>query len=265
MRLFLSFARQSMIEMGMYVFEFWMELLACFISMYGMYWLWNTLYRHRPDLFTVSLDQMVTYAMLAMVLDFVLNPSAFPRWYITEQVHTGNIQMDLLRPLDFPFHLLARSSGMLLYILMIPCLPACLLGALFLGLKAPASPLAGLLFLPSLVLGFLVSWGLQFLMGMVAVYAIQVRRISWVYQGVASFFSGQLVPLWIFPPVLAQVAALLPFQALVGIPLSIYIGRLDGPQALQAMGLQATWAAALLLMSRVVWNRAHRKLTVQGG
>ncbi len=121
------------------------------------------------------------------------------------------------------------------------------------------------MFVPSLVLGFLVSWGLQFLMGMVAVFTIEVRRISWVYQAVGSFFSGQLVPLWIFPPLLAQIAALLPFQALVSIPLSIYIGRLEGAQALQALGIQAAWAAALLLACRLVWDRAHRKLIVQGG
>jgi ABC-2 type transport system permease protein len=265
MKLFLSFARQSMIEMSMYLFEFWMQVVACFLTLYGVYWLWNTLYRNRPDLFTVSLEQMLTYAMLAMILDYFLNPSNLPRWYITRQIQTGDIQMDLLRPLDFPFHLLARSAGMTFYALLVPCLPACLLGVLFFGLKAPASLSAGLLFVPSLVLGFLVSWGLQFLMGMVAVYAIQVRRISWVYMAVASFFSGQLVPLWIFPPLLARIAALLPFQALVGIPLSIYIGRLEGLQAMQAVGLQAAWAAALLLLGRVIWERAHRKLTVQGG
>ncbi len=265
MKLFLSFARQSIIEMSMYVFEFWVELLAAFVSMYGMYWLWNTLYRSRPDLFTVSLEQMLTYAMLAIVLNFFMNPSNLPRWYITQQVRTGDIQMDLLRPLDFPFHLLARSTGMTLYILAIPCLPACLMGALFLGLKAPASTQAGLLFVPSLALAFLVAFGLNFLMGMVAVYAIQVQRISWVYFSVVNFFSGQVVPLWIFPPLLARVAALLPFQALVGIPLSIYIGRLEGAQALQAIGLQAGWAMTLLLAGRLVWSRAHRKLTVQGG
>lgn len=265
MRLFLSFARQSIIEMSMYVFEIWMELAGCFLGMYGMYWLWGTLYRHRPDLFTVSLDQMVTYAMLAMVLNIFLGPSGLPQWYITHQVRNGDIQMDLLRPLDFPFHLLARSAGSTLYFLLIPCLPAVVLGALFLGLKAPASLQAGLMFVPSLVLAFLVSFGLQFLLGMVAIYAIQMRHISWVYQSVVAFFSGQMVPLWIFPPLLAQAAALLPFQALVGIPLSIYIGRLEGAQAIQAVGIQAAWAVALMLLSRFAWSRAHRRLTVQGG
>jgi ABC-type uncharacterized transport system permease subunit len=140
-----------------------------------------------------------------------------------------------------------------------------LLGAFFLGLRVPAGLSAGLLFVPSLVLAFLVSFGLQFLLGMVAIYAIGVRRISWVYYSVVSFLSGQIVPVWIFPPLLSKISAVLPFQALMGIPLSIYIGRLDGPQAVQAIGLQAAWAAALTLAGRFVWTRAHRKLTVQGG
>jgi ABC-type uncharacterized transport system permease subunit len=148
---------------------------------------------------------------------------------------------------------------------LIPGLPTVILGVLLLGLKAPASLQAALMFLPSLVLAFLVSFGLEFLMGMIAVYAIEVRRISWVYFSVVRFFSGQMFPLWIFPPLLAQIAALLPFQAMMNIPLSIYIGRLEGAQALQAMGIQAAWAAALMLIGRLIWSRAHRKLTVQGG
>jgi ABC-2 type transport system permease protein len=265
MKLFLSFARMSMVELTQYLFEFWMEVLASFLSMYGVFWLWNTLYRHRPELFEISLDQMLTYAMLAMILDFFLNATNLPRWYITQRIRTGDIQMDLLRPLDLPFHLLARSSGMTLFTLLIPGLPAILLGVGLLGLQGPASLQAGLLFAPSLVLAFLVSFGLQFLLGMIAVYAIEVRRISWVYFAVTRFFSGQMFPLWIFPPLLARIAALLPFQALVGIPLSIYIGQLEGLQAVGAVGLQAVWAAALLLLGRFVWSRAHRRLIVQGG
>jgi ABC-2 type transport system permease protein len=203
--------------------------------------------------------------MLAMVLNFFLNPSNFPRYYITEQIRTGDIQMDLLRPLDLHFHMLARTVGMTLYNLVIPCLPAVLLGVLILGLKAPGSLLAGLLFLPSLALAFLVGFSLQFLIGLISVYTIGAQRIGWFYGAVMRFFSGEVIPLWIFPPLLAQIAALLPFQAMVGIPLSIYIGRLEGLQAVQAMALQAAWAVALTLLGRLFWSRAYRKLIVQGG
>jgi ABC-2 type transport system permease protein len=265
MNLFLSFARQSFHSMTVYLFDFWMQVLGSFVLMYGVYWLWNTLYRHRPDLFSTSLEQMLTYAMLAIIINFFLNPSNFPRYHINNQIRTGDIQMDLLRPLDFPFYLLAYSVGETMFTVMLPCLPAFLLGVLFLGLKGPANLLSGLLFGLSLALGYLVAVSLNFLIGLISVYTIGVRRIIWFYMAVLRFLSGQMIPLWFFPPLLAKITGLLPFQALVGIPLSIYIGRLEGAQAVQALGLQAAWAAGLLILGRFVWSRAYRRLTVQGG
>ena len=65
-------------------------------------------------------------------------------------------------------------------------------------------------FLLSLALAYLVDFSLNFLIGMISIYAIGVRRITWVYHSIVRFFSGQMVPLWIFPPLLGQIAALLP-------------------------------------------------------
>lgn len=265
MKLFFGFLRQAFFSMTVYRFDFWMQVLGNFILMYGVYWLWHTLYRARPDLFATRLDQMATYAMLAVILSFFYNQSNFVRYYMNAQIRSGDIQIDLLRPLDFPFYLFSRATGMTLFNLLVPCLPAFLLGVLALGLQAPATPLAGLLFALSLALGYLVSVGLQFLLGMISVYTLEARRIIWFYQAVQRFFSGQLIPLWIFPPLLGQIAALLPFQAMIAIPLSIYIGQIQGAQALQALGLQAAWAAGLLTLSRLLWQRAYLQLTVQGG
>jgi ABC-2 type transport system permease protein len=145
--------------------------------MYGVYWLWNTLYRYRPDLFSTSLEQMLTYAMLAIIVNFFLNPSNSARYNISNHVRSGEIQMDLLRPVDFPVYLMTWSAGETLFTLILPCLPAFLLGVLFLGLKAPASPLAGLLFLLSLALAFVVAVSLQFLLGLISIYTIEARRI----------------------------------------------------------------------------------------
>ncbi len=265
MKLFLGFARQAFHESAMYRLEFWMQVLANFALMYGAFWLWNTLYASRPEGFGVSLQQMLTYAMLAMALNTVFGPLSWVRYYITEQVRTGAIQMDLLRPLDFQYHLLARSAGLMLFSLATFGVVTFLSGVLFLGLGPPADLRSGLLFLLSLVLAFLVDFAQNFLIGMISIYSIGARRINWVYQAVMRFFSGQMVPLWIFPPLLGQIALLLPFQALVGIPLSIYIGRLPIEAVWSALALQLFWAVALLALGRLVWRHAHSRLIVQGG
>lgn len=265
MSLFLAFALQEFTASSMYRLELAMRFLGNLIQMYGVYWLWNTLYAQNPALISTSLEQMVSYAVLAMVLEVVLNDTGLPRWYIARQVRTGDIQMDLVRPLGFTYHMLARSAGGTVFLLLALGLPSVLFAALFLGLMPPASLVHGLLFLPSLGISFLVGFALNYLIGLVSIYSIATRRISWVYNAMLAFFSGQMVPLWIFPPLLAQIAAFLPFQAMIGIPLSIYIGRLPLLDAVRALGVQALWAAGLLALGEFVWHQAQRRLIVQGG
>ncbi len=265
MKLFFSFTKLEFQSMFMYRQEFWLRILHNLVLMYGAYWLWNTLYTRQPTLFTVSREQMLAYGMLAMLMDALFYATNSVRWYIMEQVRSGAIQMDLLRPLDFLFHLLARNVGQMVFSLLTLGLPGFVTGAVFLGLKPPTSLQDGLLFLLSLVPAYLVAFSLNFLVGMISVYTINIQRIGWMYYAVLRFFSGQVVPLWFFPPFLAALASLLPFRCIIGIPLSIYIGQLPLDQALSALGLQALWAAALLGACQLTWARAHARLTVQGG
>jgi ABC-2 type transport system permease protein len=231
--------------------------------MYCIYWVWKTLYTQTPGAFGVSLEQMVTYGILGMALEIFLDVG--PEWYIAQQVRTGAIDTDLMKPLDFHFHMLARSSGEMLFGLGILAVPAFAMGHYLFGLRLPASLTDGLVFLVSLIFSFLVFFHISFLLGSLTVITLDIRSIAWAYYSLVSFFSGQIVPLWLFPDLLRKIAEYLPFQAVYYIPMSIYIKTLSGSAALRAVGLQVLWAVVLVLFSRWAWNRVHVRLTVQGG
>lgn len=265
MRLFWGFANIAFQAGAMYRLEFWMRIFGNLVAMYGAYWLWTTLYIQQPGAFPVSLGQMVTYGMLAMIMDTVIAATEEVNWYIQGQMRSGALQMDLLRPLDFQFHLLARNAGRLLVNLLTLGLPGFVIGVLFLGLRAPVSLAHGLLFLLSLLPAYLVAFSLVFLLGMVSVYTTASDHITWFYYSTLAFLSGQFVPLWIFPDSLQRVIGLLPFQSIIGIPLSIYIGRFSLAEIGYSLALQTFWAVVLLVLSHLVWQNAYTKLTVQGG
>lgn len=264
MKLFFGFTRLQFQTAFMYRQEF-LRILDNLVMMYGAYWLWNTLYTRHPGLFDVSRGQMLTYGMLAMLMDTIFSATNVVRWTIMGQVRTGSIQMDLLRPLDFLFHHLARNVGQLGFSILTLGLPGFLTGTLLLGLGLPGSFSNGALFLLSVIPAYLVAFALNFLLGMVAIYTLHIQQIGWVYYSLVGFFSGQLIPLWFFPAFLAGAVNLLPFRCIIGIPLSIYIGRYSFLGAAQALGIQIAWTVSLLIICRLVWNRAHAHLTVQGG
>jgi ABC-type uncharacterized transport system permease subunit len=61
------------------------------------------------------------------------------------------------------------------------------------------------------------------------------------------------------------LAELLPFQTQANIPVSIYIGRLEGVDALRGLVVQAVWVVLLGIVVRFVWSRALRRVVIQGG
>ena len=152
-----------------------------------------------------------------------------------------------------------------MFSLGILALPSFLIGYYLFHLRLPEDGITTFLFLVSLVLSFLVFFHISFLLGTLTIVTLDIRSISWAYYSMVAFFSGQVVPLWLFPEFLRKLSEVLPFQAIYYIPMSIYIQRLSGSTALQGLGLQAFWALVLALLARWAWSQVHKRLTVQGG
>ena len=79
------------------------------------------------------------------------------------------------------------------------------------------------------------------------------------------FFSGQMVPLWIFPGMLGIISDFLPFRCIYAIPMSIYIGNYAGMDMLVALAVQFTWIFVLWLTSRLLMKQVFARVMIQGG
>jgi len=262
MKIFWAFIRQAFQLVSIYRFNFFAQIFLILLRMYAIYWLWRILYTQKPGAFGVDLNQMVTYGVMGMALEMFM--WSRPQNYMSRQVKSGAIDTDLMKPMDFHMQMLARSTGETM-VGIILALPALVLAYFLLGVRLPHDIGTGVLFIFSLVLGFLVLFHLNFLLGSLSVVTLDIRHISWAYYSLVRFFGGQMVPLWLFPTFLAVFAQALPFQATYYIPMSLYIGKLTGTEAIQAIEFQVIWLAGLVLISRLAWNWAHHHLVVQGG
>lgn len=263
MKLYWSFARAVFANAAVFRFEFWMRFVSLGLFMYSLSRVWTILFTQRPGAFGVSLGQMVTYGVLGVLMESLLDVG--PEWYMSEQVRTGKIDTDLMKPVDFHGYLLAMASGEVLFNLGVLVIPGLVAAYLFLGVRLPTDAAAAGLFVVSVVLGFLVLFHIAFLLGSLSVVTLDIRSFAWAYYSLVGFFAGQFVPLWMFPQLLRRLAEVLPFQSVYYIPMSIYVGTLEGAGALRAIGLQVLWAALLMVLSRWAWMRVHRRLVVQGG
>jgi ABC-2 type transport system permease protein len=68
-----------------------------------------------------------------------------------------------------------------------------------------------------------------------------------------------------YPAALGTVAAWLPFRHIVYTPCALWLGRIRGDEAWQALAAQAAWGLGLMVVSRASFDLIRRKLTIQGG
>lgn len=264
MKVTLSFVRQAFSITTIYRLPFWLQIFANFMAMYGMHFLWSTLYARNPgSVGAVTQESLITYAVLSMALESIMWAS--PERYMAMMVRTGTIDVELMKPLDFQFQIFARHLGLFGANFTFFVLPATLLGYLLLDLQAPVSLAAGLIFAVSMVLAYLIVFGIGFLLGLLSMATMNIEGIRWAYSAVIMFFAGRIVPLWLMPGAVRRLAEMLPFQGINYIPVAIYAGQLTGLSVWQGLLVQAVWAVVLLGLGRLGWARMHNRLVVQGG
>jgi ABC-2 type transport system permease protein len=224
---------------------------------------WTAAYAGRPTVDGVELPSLLTFITLGNLQLVLMRPMLV--WYVQRRIHEGQIALDLVRPVPFLGQLFAQQLGATAG--LVPFVALGVPFAMLLGnLTAPPSPAAAVAYLVSLALAYLISILIGLLMGLVAFWTVQSLGVGVIYEFATQFFGGTLVPLAFFPPLLLDVARLLPFQALVSIPVSIYTGEISGGAGLAgAFALQGFWVAALALIVGWVWTYARRVITVHGG
>ena len=181
------------------------------------------------------------------------------------RVESGAIVVDLARPFGFLRWWLAREIGRAAVFAVSRAVPAGLVGAALFGVRPPGSAGAALGFAVSLPLALLAGFGIRYLVALTAFWITDVRGALAVSSLALMFFSGAVLPLTIFPGTFGAVARLLPFAAVVQVPMDIYLRPRGGAGIGTQLAFQAAWVAVLLAASHLATSRALRRLVVQGG
>jgi ABC-2 type transport system permease protein len=205
----------------------------------------------------------ITYAFLAQALIAPVN--IFTWNELALRVRTGDVAVDLARPVDPQLAYLASDLGRAAYSIIPRGLPPMLVGGLVFGLAMPATALPYLLGSISLLLAVTVSFACRWLANLAAFWLLDLRGVMMIYVLASGLLSGHLLPVHWFPGWLAAIANATPFPSIIQTPIDIVTGREAGVGALALIGVQLGWLVVALLAGRLVFAAGTRKLVVQGG
>jgi ABC-2 type transport system permease protein len=173
--------------------------------------------------------------------------------------------VDLYRPVGLVGWYLASDLGRAAFHFLTRGLGPTVLGLVLFDIRLPASPVAAIGFLLSLVLAVVTSFGIRFLVAGSAFWLLDQSGIKMLSGVFAIFLTGMALPLVIFPEPLRSIALALPWASYLQTPADIWLGKDTGLDLLAALGLQVVWMVVLLGCCQAMLAAATRKVVVQGG
>ena len=205
----------------------------------------------------------ITFAWLTQALIAPVNLFAWTE--LAQRVRTGDVAIDLTRPVDLQLSLLAADLGRAAFVLLPRGLPPLLVAAAITGLALPGTALPYLLGLVSVVLAVSLSFCCRFALNLVAFWLVEIRGVVTLYITASNFLSGLMLPVAWFPDWLRVLATATPFPSFIQYPVDLLTGRVTGWAAAGHLAQQVGWLVATALLGRWMLARATRRLVVQGG
>ena len=213
-----------------------------------------------------SLDQMTTYVWLGqafLVMRFVtLGKNT------AEEIITGNVCYKFVRPIKLYNFWFAEIVGEKLASTILRFFPILLL-AFFLptGFKMtlPVSFVAFLLFLLSLIIGFLISVSLSMIAVNVVFKTLSGKGAVSIVTTICGLLGGTYVPLPLLPTSIQNIINYLPFRFISDLPFRIYIGNISITQSLIYIAISVGWLVVLIILGNLLMKKSLKKTIIQGG
>jgi ABC-2 type transport system permease protein len=192
---------------------------------------------------------MATYYALNLALSEFRSRSSSS--VIADTIKDGSLSFFLLKPysvnLGFFAELIARMTFRSMAPITLLIVLSALLPTVFVGTSQFGY------FLISLLMSILINYLFFALLGRAAFWTTNIWGVIALVKRLSDIFSGVVVPLDLFPPMLAKILSYLPFRYMVYSPIAVYQGRLTGISMLSELIIQLLWILFLITASSYVW------------
>lgn len=257
-----AFARASFQQQLAYRVANWAGLFTNSAFLLFRASVFQACYQHQTSIGGLDLLDATTFVTVTQAALMVA-----PQWGavgLAADIRTGQIAVDLLRPIDLFTVTMARRLGVSAYFAVARMVPILAIGWVA-GLLALPSVSAFLAFLASLALGAWIGNTVLFLIETSAFWLEAERGVRMIVLGLSVLPSGLLLPVVWYPEQVQTVFRATPFAYTLNLPAEIWLGRTGGAGLAGAFAVQLAWAVGMTVACRWALLRGARRLQAVGG
>ena len=114
-------------------------------------------------------------------------------------------------------------------------------------------------------MGFVLGYFLEASIGLVSFWFLEVSSLLFVYMLFSFFLSGHMFPLDMLPEPWNSIVEWLPLRYLAYFPAAVFLGKVQGPDLVRGLIIEAVWIAFFIGLSRWMLARGLKRYSGFGG
>ncbi|MCU0667308.1 MAG: hypothetical protein MUF85_01685 [Patescibacteria group bacterium] len=183
---------------------------------------------------------------------------------IMQDVQSGSVEVLFSKPVSYLTYRMWWQVGAGLYPFLIISLFGSIIMALIVGI--PDTMLISI-YIPTLIaviiFGSFLSLFLYAFVGLISFWVEDINPIFWIVDKAVMILGGSYLPVALFPDLMYKVAVLSPFGASQFITHTVY--QTWSTEWFFKLGVQIFWILVFAIMLAILFSKAKRKVSVNGG
>lgn len=253
-----TFKRNSIYKLNSYI-----NVLSSIIQIIIQISIWSALYADKTTHQDMSLNDMITFVVITRIVISITSSNVSGK--ISQKINQGTIALDFIKPVKVKWMYFFEDLGSNLYNTIFTVFPVCLISTIFFDIIIPNSFHVILFFFASTILGIFLMYHINYLFGLTSFWLESGWGIDFVKQGLLELFGGTFVPLWYYPKPLYDICSYLPFKYTCFDPVQIYVKSYSIEKCINVIVFQMIWIVILLVIEKVIYRMARKRLSVVGG
>ncbi len=186
---------------------------------------------------------------------------------IANQIRSGEIKKFLIQPVDMQGCLLMQRIAHKLVYYLIAILPFALVFWLCRSFFEAGWPPTDVMvvFVSSLLVSFLLGFYLEYCIGLIGFWFLEVTSLTFIYMLMNFLLSGHMFPLDLLPESIRVFVDYLPFKYLAYFPAAVFLGKIRGAEMYEGLLVEIGWVVLFIVISRVLWQRGVKRYSGFGG
>lgn len=248
--------RMKYVEMFAYQLASMVWLLGSMVQPLITMMVWMNIYE----------DQSNTFILYFSILIFVERmTNAWDVWELETEIREGSFSNRILKPFH-PIHSSIAENIVYKGLFVVALIPAWVVLAIFIPvLRVNMTGSQWVLFFIALILAAAIRFIYSYVFGLLGFWTNKVTALYITLEAVSLFISGRIAPFSLLPPVIRQISIFLPYRYIIGFPVEVVTGAVQGKDILYGFTGSILWVVLFILIFQFLWNAGLKKNQAVGG